>query len=119
MYKATIRHKQKPHNCFKLINFSPNKVVMYQNILLEQTGLVCTITINRPSQLNALNRRTIEELNKALEELNTDKSVAVIIITGSGEKAFVAGADIKEFAHYSISEGGSLAQTGQELLLKG
>ncbi len=89
---------------------------MYKNLLLEQTGLVCTITINRPSQLNALNRRTIEELNKALEELNTDKSVAVIIITGSGEKAFVAGADIKEFAHYSISEGGSLAQTGQELL---
>lgn len=89
---------------------------MYQNIIVDREGLICTITINRPNQLNALNKRTIEELNVALEDLNNDNSIAAIIVTGKGEKAFVAGADIKEFAHFSIPEGGELAKNGQELL---
>jgi enoyl-CoA hydratase len=89
---------------------------MYNNILVERKGQVELITINRPSQLNALNKETIQELNTALNAADEDRSVGVVILTGSGEKAFVAGADIKEFAHFSIAEGGQLAAKGQELL---
>ncbi len=89
---------------------------MYNNLLVERKGMIEIITINRPSQLNALNKETIQELNTALTAANDDKKVGVIILTGSGEKAFVAGADIKEFAHFSIAEGGKLAANGQELL---
>lgn len=89
---------------------------MYNNILVERKGQIELITINRPSQLNALNKETIQELNTALNAADEDRSVGVVILTGSGEKAFVAGADIKEFAHFSIAEGGQLAAKGQELL---
>ena len=86
------------------------------NILIEQDGHIMTITINRPSQLNALNKETIEELNQALTTGDQDKNVGVIIITGSGEKAFVAGADIKEFADFGIEEGKRLSAEGHEKL---
>jgi len=86
------------------------------NILIEKEGHILTITINRPSQLNALNRETIAELHDALADAENDVNVGVIILTGSGEKAFVAGADIKEFAHFSIPEGGKLAENGQKTL---
>lgn len=89
---------------------------MYENILVENNNGVATITINRPNQLNALNKDTIAELHTALHEANIESSVKVIILTGSGEKSFVAGADIKEFAHFSIAQGGELAQKGQETL---
>ena len=89
---------------------------MYQNIILEEKTHVAILTINRPDQLNALNKLTIEELNHALSSLNDNQQIGVLILTGQGEKSFVAGADIKEFAHFSISEGGSLAQNGQDLL---
>lgn len=89
---------------------------MYNNILSEKNGQIQQITINRPSQLNALNKETIEELSKAFKDAEQDSSVGVIILTGSGEKSFVAGADIKEFAHFSIAQGGELAQKGQETL---
>jgi enoyl-CoA hydratase len=88
----------------------------YENILVEQAGHVQTITINRPTQLNALNKATIEELHAALKAANDDTSTGVVILTGSGEKSFVAGADIKEFAHFSVEEGKLLAAKGQELL---
>ncbi len=88
----------------------------YENILVEQAGHIQTITINRPTQLNALNKATIEELHAALKAANDDASTGVVILTGSGEKSFVAGADIKEFAHFSIEEGKLLAAKGQELL---
>ncbi|MBI1836400.1 MAG: enoyl-CoA hydratase/isomerase family protein [Flavobacteriia bacterium] len=90
--------------------------MMYNNILVEQKGGIQLITINRPSQLNALNKETIQELHTALDVANKDAKTGVIILTGSGEKAFVAGADIKEFADFSVEEGGELAQKGQELL---
>lgn len=89
---------------------------MYNNILSEQKGQIAYVTINRPKQMNALNKETIEELNKAFTSLDADPNVGVIIITGSGDKAFVAGADIKEFADFSIAEGGVLAQNGQKIL---
>ena len=75
-----------------------------------------TITINRPAQLNALNSETINELNKALSLADVNPEVRVIIITGSGEKSFVAGADIKEFADFSLEEGKMLSARGHKLL---
>ena len=89
---------------------------MYNNILTEQRGQIQIITINRPSQLNALNKETIDELNKALTHANEDKGTGVIILTGSGEKSFLAGADIKEFSDFSIEQGAKLAQNGQAIL---
>ncbi len=89
---------------------------MYNNILSEQKGQIAYVTINRPKQMNALNKETIEELNNAFTSLDADSNVGVIILTGSGDKAFVAGADIKEFADFSIAQGGVLAQNGQKIL---
>lgn len=88
----------------------------YKNIYIEEEGNLATITIDRPQKLNALNKETILELHQAFKELNEDANIRAIIITGSGEKAFVAGADIAEFAHFSEAEGGQLAAKGQELL---
>jgi enoyl-CoA hydratase len=88
----------------------------FENILVDHKDGLATITINRPKKLNALNKATIEELNAALKDIEADNSVKVVIITGSGEKAFVAGADISEFAHFSVEDGGRLAAKGQELL---
>jgi enoyl-CoA hydratase len=88
----------------------------YENILVESQNGIATITINRPTKLNALNRDTIAELHHAFNTLGLDAAVRVIILTGSGEKAFVAGADIAEFAHFSVEEGAQLAAQGQETL---
>lgn len=88
----------------------------YQNIYIEEEGAIATITIDRPKKLNALNKATIEELHYAVKELDEDKETKVIIITGSGEKAFVAGADISEFADFSVKQGGQLAANGQKIL---
>lgn len=88
----------------------------YQYLSLQKEQKVALLTIERSKQLNALNRATIEELHQALATLREDDSIRVVIITGSGEKAFVAGADIKEFADYSVQEGSELAARGQQLL---
>src|SRR5690606_10866494 len=88
----------------------------YQNILTAFNNGITTITINRPTKLNALNKATIEELHKAFDAADKDADTKVIFITGSGEKAFVAGADISEFANFDVSNGGQLAAKGQELL---
>ncbi|MCB0442542.1 MAG: enoyl-CoA hydratase/isomerase family protein [Flavobacterium sp.] len=87
-----------------------------ENITIEKKENIAIVTINRPTKLNALNKATIQELHEGFKELNEDASVKAIIITGSGEKAFVAGADISEFAHFSVEEGGKLAAQGQKLL---
>lgn len=88
----------------------------YENVILESRDGIATITINRPTKLNALNKATINELHYAFKEADEDSEVKAIIITGSGEKAFVAGADINEFADYSVAEGSELAARGQALL---
>lgn len=88
----------------------------YHNILLSHSNGLATITINRPSKLNALNSETIDELHDALEVCNTNDDVKVIVLTGSGEKAFVAGADISEFAKFNVEEGAALAAEGQNKL---
>ncbi|MEI7508646.1 MAG: enoyl-CoA hydratase-related protein [Flavobacterium sp.] len=88
----------------------------FENILLTSENGIGQITINRPSKLNALNVATIKELHDGLQNYDNDPEIKVIIITGEGEKAFVAGADISEFANFSVEEGAQLAQQGQELL---
>ena len=88
----------------------------YENILVTAENRIATITINRPTKLNALNKATIQELHQAFKNAEADSNVNVIILTGSGEKAFVAGADISEFANFSVEEGAQLAAQGQELL---
>lgn len=86
------------------------------NIIIQNNDSVRTITINRPKQLNALNSQTISELSEALKSAEEDNSVKVILLTGSGEKAFVAGADIKEFASFSVEEGKKLSKEGHDKL---
>ena len=88
----------------------------FENILIEKDGKTAIITINRPESLNALNHKTIQELSNTFEHLNNDSSVRVIILSGSGEKSFVAGADIKEFADFGTSDAEHLARNGQEIL---
>jgi len=88
----------------------------FNNIIIEQDDNLGTITINRPKKLNALNQETIKELHEAFKELDNDDEVRVIIITGSGEKAFVAGADIAEFSDFDRLQGRELSKSGQKIL---
>ncbi|TYC09248.1 enoyl-CoA hydratase [Bizionia gelidisalsuginis] len=88
----------------------------YKNILTAFNNGITTITINRPTKLNALNIATIQELHTAFDTADKEANTKVILITGSGEKAFVAGADISEFADFDVASGADLAAKGQELL---
>lgn len=83
-----------------------------ENVQLTIFDGIAMLVINRPKQLNALNKQTLSEINEAFESMRDNDSVKVVIMTGSGEKAFVAGADIKEFADFSGAEGSDLAKTG-------
>ena len=88
----------------------------FQNIIAETEDGIGIIEINRPKKLNALNQETISELHKAFDELDRDPGTRAIILTGSGDKAFVAGADISEFADFGPGEGRELAYKGQKKL---
>ena len=90
----------------------------YVNLLLEKSGPVAVLTFNRPKALNALNSDTLSELSTALDELGRDSGVKVVILTGSGEKAFVAGADISQMKDFSPLEGRRFAQFGQATFRK-
>ena len=81
-------------------------------IQCELKNGVLVITINRPDKLNSLNKQTIEELHETLLEAENQKEIGAVIITGSGQKAFVAGADIAEFSNYSVEEGKQLSSIG-------
>ena len=83
-----------------------------ENVQLTVADGIATLVINRPNQLNALNKQTLSEINEAFESMRENDAVKVVVMTGSGEKAFVAGADIKEFADFSGVEGSELAKTG-------
>ncbi|MCF6351709.1 MAG: enoyl-CoA hydratase-related protein [Cyclobacteriaceae bacterium] len=87
----------------------------FENILTSVGNNILTITINRPASLNALNAKTITELGEAMELAKNNSEVAGIIITGSGEKAFVAGADISEIAELNELNGRSFAESGQKV----
>ncbi|MBP7173867.1 MAG: enoyl-CoA hydratase/isomerase family protein [Cloacibacterium sp.] len=86
------------------------------NVIVEKIEKVTILTINRPQSLNALNAKTIAELGYALEEAEQDNLCTAIVITGSGEKSFVAGADIKEFSDYNSEKAEELARNGQNTL---
>jgi enoyl-CoA hydratase len=87
----------------------------FDNLLIERDGAVAIITINRPKVLNALNVSTLDDLRRAVLELKRDDGVRSIIITGSGEKSFVAGADINEFVVSSPASGRDQALAGQHV----
>ena len=88
----------------------------YENLLYEVKDGIARITFNRPNVLNALNRKTIEELGECLNAARHDAAVRVLIVTGTGEKAFVAGADINELAKQTPVEGKEFALFGQEVI---
>jgi enoyl-CoA hydratase len=88
----------------------------YNNIIVETEESIAVLTINRPNQLNALNSETIAELGTAFKALEADSNIRAIILTGSGEKAFVAGADIKEFYKFDIPQGKELSKKGHQTL---
>ena len=91
----------------------------YKNIIVEKKeGKIASITINRPNVLNALNRETLEELTSAVNELEKDKKVNVVILTGAGEKSFVAGADIKEMKDMTVLQAKEFSEIGHNLLDK-
>lgn len=90
--------------------------MVLENTILEHEKGIATIYINRPEKLNALNKATIQDLHEILVLADENPDIRVIIITGRGEKAFVAGADIAEFAHFSVKEGSQLAAQGQQIL---
>ncbi len=90
----------------------------YENILVEAHDGVAVITLNRPKVLNALNRALLTELDKAVDAIASDTSIRAVILTGAGEKAFAAGADIQELAQVSAVEGQQLALRGQRLFSK-
>ena len=88
----------------------------FDNLLVEQAEAVTTVTINRPAVLNALNMETLDELRRVLLACRADAAVRVVIITGSGEKAFVAGADINELSVQTPTGGREHAMQGQQVL---
>jgi enoyl-CoA hydratase len=88
----------------------------FDNLLLERDGRVAVVTINRPKVLNALNSQTLDELRRAILDLKRDDSVRTVILTGAGEKSFIAGADINELATQTPVSGREHAMTGQHIL---
>ncbi len=89
-----------------------------KNLLYEVLDNIATITINRPDKLNALNHDTLSELNLVIEKIKTDESVHVVLITGAGEKAFVAGADIEELSELNSESGSEFSEFGQSIFSK-
>jgi enoyl-CoA hydratase/carnithine racemase len=92
------------------------KFMTYENILLEKKNAIAYVTLNRPKVLNALNMATMEELRSAFHDIKNDSEVRVAILTGAGEKAFVAGADISELAKQDAVSAKQYAQRGQNVL---
>ena len=90
----------------------------HSTLQTELDSNIFTITINRPDKLNALNHQVLEELQQVMESVYTDEQIKAVIITGAGEKAFIAGADIAEFTELKDDQGSWLAKKGQELFFK-
>lgn len=89
----------------------------YQNLLLERDGAVLVLTVHRPSKLNALDNATIREITAAVQQAERDSEVGAIVITGAGEKAFVAGADIGMLSQQGVLDGTANSQLGQAMTL--
>ncbi len=91
---------------------------MYDTLLTDLENGILTIIINRPEKLNALNKTVLDELDNAIQKVYDDAIIKAVIITGQGNKAFVAGADISEFTDVSDQEGSALAKKGQRIFFK-
>ncbi len=91
---------------------------MYTTLLTYLQDNIFTITINRPDKLNAINKQLMDDLNAVMDEVNSNKEIRSVIITGSGTKAFVAGADISEFTGLNQQNGMALSKYGQDVFLK-
>ncbi len=87
----------------------------YQTLLTELENGILTVTINRPDKLNALNKDVFNDLDELLKDIYSNTQIQSVIITGSGNKAFVAGADISEFGNLSVEQGKHLAKRGQDV----
>ena len=87
---------------------------MYSTLLVQAENNICTITINRPDKLNALNKDVFTDLNKVLDSIEADPEIKSVIITGAGPKAFVAGADISEFSGLNKEQAMAMAKRGQD-----
>lgn len=90
----------------------------YGNIVVEKKDGIATIKINRPKVLNALNKDTMIELSKAVDELEQDKNIKVAILTGEGDKAFIAGADIRQMSNMTPLQAKEFAELGHGMLMK-
>jgi enoyl-CoA hydratase len=88
----------------------------YENLIVEKSTPVAVVTVNRPKVLNALNRKTVEELECAFYDIGAEPKVKVVILTGAGEKSFIAGADISEFDKFGSDDAVRFAHKGQEVL---
>ncbi len=88
----------------------------YDNLLFEVSEQIARITFNRPNVLNALNRRTMDELGDCLKKVRVDDAIRVVILTGAGEKAFIAGADINELSQQTPVNGREFTLYGQEII---
>src|SRR5437868_4723997 len=88
----------------------------FENILLEKKNSIAYVTVNRPKVLNALNMATMEELRAAFHDIKNDKAIRIVILTGAGEKAFIAGADIGELARHDAVSGKEYTHRGQSVL---
>ena len=88
----------------------------FDNVLLERDGAVAIVTVNRPNVLNALNTQTLDELRRVMLDLKHDDSARAVVLTGAGEKSFVAGADINELAVQTPTSGREHALRGQHVL---
>jgi len=91
---------------------------MYSTLLTEIQDGIFIITINRPDKLNAINKEVMADIDKAIDEVYSNNKIKSVIITGSGSKAFVAGADITEFVGLTKDEGTALAKKGQDIFFK-
>jgi len=90
----------------------------YKTLLLEIKGNIAIVTLNRPDKLNALNAQTIDDLNSVFEQVKDNEKISIVILTGSGEKAFVAGADISELNKLDMIKAKDFAEKGQEVFSK-
>lgn len=91
---------------------------MYETLLTSLENGILVVTVNRPDKMNALNHQVMEDLDAVISEIEKNREIRAAIITGSGTKAFVAGADISEFIGLTIEQGARLAKTGQDIFFR-
>src|SRR5271168_5376385 len=123
MPKSLPRNNERQHRSQRLVTISKEKemgslasALKLENVLYEKKGPIAYVTLNRPKVLNALNTKTWENLRTAFEAARDDDEVRGVILTGAGDKAFIAGADINELAQLTAVEGEESSSFGQAVL---